>query len=257
MTAELDAVADGQQHRAHVACDMYRVAVGLGMRSRTRRLEHVVGDDQPARCQFRVQQPENGYIEILPKIDEHQIEGPLERSEALERIADHEVDVAGEPGARELLARVFGLGGAQLEGGDLTPHCTRGFRQPDSRVAEGAADLEDAARAGFLGQQVDQAPRGASDRQQHLIDARLGFLRTDLVPHLLLARGARLVFLEYRPDRRVHRWEIHEKYSCSEATPSRLASNRLSRCSRELTSPRARSTPCSSSSAANGRRLTW
>src|SRR5712664_2922064 len=47
------------------------------------------------------------------------------------------------------------------------------------------------------------------------------------------------------------------RYSCRDATPSFFASNKLSRCSRELMIPRVRSTPRSSRSTAYGRRLIW
>src|SRR5262249_35158492 len=43
------------------------------------------------------------------------------------------------------------------------------------------------------------------------------------------------------------------RYSCIDATPCARASQRLSRCSRELTRPRARTTPSASSSTACGR----
>ncbi|KAG1272514.1 hypothetical protein G6F64_015501 [Rhizopus arrhizus] len=45
--------------------------------------------------------------------------------------------------------------------------------------------------------------------------------------------------------------------SCTEATPSSLAVNRLSSCSRELIRPLARKTPDSSISTAYGNLLIW
>src|SRR5438874_13746844 len=74
--------------------------------ARALRLQHVVGDDDRTLRQLRMQQLEHRHVQILPQVDQHEIEWSRELPERCERIADAKLDVFREPGARSEERRV-------------------------------------------------------------------------------------------------------------------------------------------------------
>src|SRR2546429_493358 len=105
---------------------------------------------QPPPCagpvrQLRMQQLEPRHVQILPQVDQHEIEWSRELPGRCERIADAKLDVFREPGARQLRARVLGLGGLQLERDHLAADRPRRLREPGGGVAVRAAHFKDAA----------------------------------------------------------------------------------------------------------------
>src|SRR5439155_676226 len=109
------------------------------------REEHVVGDQDRARRKLAVQQLEDRNVQVLPQVDQHEIERARELAERGQRVADTKLDEVGERGALELRVRVLCLRRLQLERDHLAADGSRRLRQPGGGVAVGAADLQDPA----------------------------------------------------------------------------------------------------------------
>src|SRR3954469_91762 len=94
-----------------------------------------------------MQQFEAGDVQVLPHVEQHEVEWPRQRLQRFETIALVELHAARESGARERLARVLDLEILEPERLPLAARGARGGWEPHSGIAVGAADLEDAARA--------------------------------------------------------------------------------------------------------------
>ncbi len=78
---------------------------------------------------------EAGDVQVLPQVEQHQVEGSREARQRVERAADAKLDELREPGARELRLRMVDLALRELEAHDLAARCARGIGEPDRRVA--------------------------------------------------------------------------------------------------------------------------
>ena len=193
---------------------MHPLAVRPCMRTRALRLQHVIGNDDRAGRQLRVQPLEHRHVHVLPQIDQHEVERPRKLRERGERIADAKLDRALELRAGELRAGVLGLGKPQFQRDDLATDRARGFRQPGGGVAVGAADLENAPRPALLDEEVHQGSGSTPHRQQEFIEALPDFFLGERVPQLHIALRARFVILDHPPYRRIER-RCHGHVPCS------------------------------------------
>jgi hypothetical protein len=168
------------------------------------REDHVVSRHERARRELGVEEIQARHVEVLPQIDEHEVEGAGQEAQGGERVAHVELDVRVEPRAPELAARVLHLGLRELEAVHPAAGGARGVGQPQGGVAVGGAQLDDDLGARGGDDQVEQLRGVGTDGDQELVDARGDLRLGQALHHLPLPLGAALVLGEDGLQRRIH-----------------------------------------------------
>src|SRR5688572_24760678 len=135
LAAQFHAAADRQQHGVQVGLGAHLRLVDPGGGTRVERKEHVVRCDEGAGTELWMEELEAGDVQVLPQVEQHQVEGSREAWQRVERAADAKLDEVREPGARELHLRMVDLALRELEAHDLAARRPRGIGEPDRRVA--------------------------------------------------------------------------------------------------------------------------
>jgi len=81
---------------------VHALPVSVRMRSRTHRLQHVIGHDDGARRQLRIELLEHRHVPVFPQVDQREVEGPWKLCERRERIADAKFNEVLELGLHEM-----------------------------------------------------------------------------------------------------------------------------------------------------------
>src|SRR5581483_5855775 len=101
----LYAVADRQKHRAQ-ARGAHMGAIARGVRARAFGLQHVVGNDEPARRKLGSDQVKARDIQVLPQVEQNDIERSWEPGDQLPCIADMEAHLRAQARPLDLSPRV-------------------------------------------------------------------------------------------------------------------------------------------------------
>jgi hypothetical protein len=172
--ADLDAVADFEQHRIEVSDLAHARAVGLGLRAHHRRQQHVVRREDGAWREPGMDQFETRQVQVLPHVEQHEVERARQIRERLATISGVELHARRQTRARQRLAGVLDLEIAQFQRNHLSAAGARRRGQPHRGIAVGAAEFEYAARLRTRRQQVEQDARLAAYRQQQVIEVGAG-----------------------------------------------------------------------------------
>src|SRR5580692_305558 len=92
--------------------------------------DHIISNDDCAWCQPRINEIENWHVQVLPKIDQYEIEGPSQILERRESIPDAKFHLLGEPRPGNLSARVLRLCRLKLQRYKVTLGRSRRLRKP-------------------------------------------------------------------------------------------------------------------------------
>ncbi len=153
--------------------------------------------------ELALQQLPHRHVQLLPQIDEHEVEGAGELLEGDQRVANTKLHVAVKTGPAQLCRGVLGLRRPQLQRSDPAADGPCALRQPLGGVAVGTAHLKDARCLALPDQQVQEHRRRPAHRQEQLVPA-LHHLRPGQRAHQgLFALRARLVVAHHRQERRV------------------------------------------------------
>jgi len=122
----------------------------------------VVGDDQRARRELRLELAQVVEVVLLGGIDEHEVEAAGQERHHAERVADDDLDAVVEPGGLRIELHELREVGIRLDARETAARRHRA-RDQDGRVAEERADLDPARRAVAVEQAPDHAALGAPD----------------------------------------------------------------------------------------------
>src|SRR5262249_42377120 len=120
------------------------------------RIKNVVSSQKCAARQLRIDEIEARDVEILPEIDEHEIEWARQGSDDVARIARAQVHAGLETSLSKLRACVTLFIRAHIDADHTARALARGLSQENRRVAVRRAELEDDLRARSLDQEVQQ-----------------------------------------------------------------------------------------------------
>src|SRR6185312_17267039 len=152
--------------------------------------------DDPATRQLRVEEIETGNVQVLPQIEQHEVEGAWQRFERVLCRPEPEVDLRGQARLAQARAGVFDLARMNFQRGHPTTHFVGGLGQPQGRIAVRGADFQNAAALAFPDEQVHEGAAVGPDSKQQIIYRVLTDTRSELTELRLLRLGARLVLSE-------------------------------------------------------------
>jgi hypothetical protein len=160
--------------------------------------QHVVGDEEPARPEERHQAIERRRIERLVAILKDQIERSRHLRELQPCVADDHADAVGKAGAHEILACLLRPFGVDLQ---RQQHAAGRQRagEPDARVADGGADLQNAGRADRRRQHAQQRADLGVDEGKTALDVLPGNVVEDRVAAAI--QTGKVLFDRIRNDR--------------------------------------------------------
>src|SRR5580704_87254 len=135
---------------AHVPPICHRIG------SRTLRDKHIVSDNDCTWGQLRIDEIEHWHIQMLPKIDQYEIEGPGQILERRESIPDAKFHLLGEPRPANLSARVLRLCRLELQRYKVTLGGSRRIGKPKRRIAVGGPNLQEFSALALLNEDVEE-----------------------------------------------------------------------------------------------------
>src|SRR5262245_35420343 len=106
---------------------------GLEKRLHLRRLvDDVMGKEEPARIEPRVDDVEESFVVRLPRVEEHEIERALKLWDLLERITVNDAHDVGQPRLLNVGGRFFRALRIVLNGDHVSPRFTSAQAEPDA-----------------------------------------------------------------------------------------------------------------------------